>query len=160
MWKGHRKGGVDGGTKRWRLRYLFSSQNQYLSWKRLHCSHFADRDWCPERAGDVLKATWWGAAEPTLQPVSLNERLVNFPCCAQSHPALRVPVDCNLPGSSVHGIFQASILGQVAISYSRVSSWPRDLTRVSCISCTGRRILYHCATWKARPSHNIYLQAI
>ena len=122
MRKGHRKGGVDGGRKRWRLMYLSSSQNQYLSWKRLHCAHFADRDWCPERAGDVLKPTWWGAAEPTLQPMSLNERLVNFPCCAQSHPALCDPVDCNLPGSSVHGIFQASILGQVAISYSRGSS--------------------------------------
>lgn len=57
MRKGHRKGGFDGGRKRWRLMYLSNSQNQYLSWKRLHCSHFVDRDWCPERAGDILKAT-------------------------------------------------------------------------------------------------------
>ena len=32
------------------------------------------------------------------------------------------PVDCNLPGSSVHGILQARILEWVAISFSRGSS--------------------------------------
>ena len=41
-------------------------------------------------------------------------------------------MDCSLPGSSVHGIFQARILEWVAISFSRVPSWPRDWTRVSC----------------------------
>ena len=46
-----------------------------------------------------------------------------------------------LPGSSVHGILQARILEQVAISSSRVSSLPRDQTHVSCISCIGRQIL-------------------
>ena len=35
----------------------------------------------------------------------------------------------------VHGIFQASILEWVAISYSRGSSWLRDWTGVSCGSC-------------------------
>ena len=39
----------------------------------------------------------------------------------------------SLPGSSVHGIFQARLLGQVAISYSSGSSWPRDWTCISCI---------------------------
>ena len=34
-------------------------------------------------------------------------------------------------------------------SFSRGSSRPRDWTRVSCISCTGRWILNHCATWEA-----------
>ena len=33
---------------------------------------------------------------------------------------------CSLPGSSVHGIFQARILEWVAIFFSRVSSWPRN----------------------------------
>ena len=36
------------------------------------------------------------------------------------------PMDCSLPGFSVHGILQARILEQVAISYSRGSSQPRD----------------------------------
>ena len=39
----------------------------------------------------------------------------------------------SLPGSSVHGIFQARILEWVATSFSTRSSWPRDWTRVSCI---------------------------
>ena len=37
-----------------------------------------------------------------------------------------------LPGSSVHGIFQARVLEWVAISFSRGSSQPRDRTQVSC----------------------------
>ena len=32
------------------------------------------------------------------------------------------PMDCSPPGTSVHGIFQASILGWVAISFSKGSS--------------------------------------
>ena len=41
------------------------------------------------------------------------------------------PLDCSPPGSSVHGILQPIILEWVAILFSRVSSWPRDQTRVS-----------------------------
>ena len=52
---------------------------------------------------------------------------------AQSCPSLCDPVDCSLPCSSVHGIFQARVLEWVAISFSRGSSQPRDRTRVSCI---------------------------
>ena len=47
---------------------------------------------------------------------------------------------------SLHGIFQARIMGWVAISFSRESSQPRDQNQVSCI---GRRILYHWATREA-----------
>ena len=43
-------------------------------------------------------------------------------------------MDHNLPGSSVHGIFQARVLEWVAISFSRGSSQPRDRTRVSSIA--------------------------
>ena len=43
------------------------------------------------------------------------------------------PMDCSLPGSSVHGISQAKILKWVAISFSRWSSQPRDWTCISCI---------------------------
>ena len=37
---------------------------------------------------------------------------------AQSCPTLCDPVDCSLPGSSVHGIFQAIVLEWIAISFS------------------------------------------
>ena len=57
------------------------------------------------------------------------------------------PMDCSPPGSSVHGISQAGILEWVAISSSRGSSQPKDWTHVSCI---GRWILYHQATWEAQ----------
>ena len=46
---------------------------------------------------------------------------------------------------SVHGIFQARILEWGAISSFRGSSRPRDITHISCI---GRQILYHWATWE------------
>ena len=35
------------------------------------------------------------------------------------------PVDCSPPGSSVHGVLQARILGWVSVSRATGSSWPR-----------------------------------
>ena len=40
----------------------------------------------------------------------------------QSCPALCDPVDCSLPGFSIHGILQARMLGWVAMPFSRESS--------------------------------------
>ena len=37
---------------------------------------------------------------------------------AQSCPTLSDPMDCSLPGSSIHGIFQATVLECVAIAFS------------------------------------------
>jgi len=56
------------------------------------------------------------------------------------------PMDCSLPGSSVHGISQARILEWVAISSSRRSSQPRDRTHISCID---KQVLHHWATREA-----------
>ena len=53
------------------------------------------------------------------------------------------PMDCSLPGPSVHGILQARILEWVAIPSSKGSSQPRDRTRVCYVSCIGRWVLYH-----------------
>ena len=53
---------------------------------------------------------------------------------AQWCPTLCDAMDCSLPGSSVHGIFQARILEWVAIPFSRRSSQPRNQTQVSCIA--------------------------
>ena len=39
-------------------------------------------------------------------------------------------MDCSLPGSSVHGISQATILEWVAISFSRGSFWAKDGTHI------------------------------
>ena len=61
----------------------------------------------------------------------------------QSCPTLWDSRDCNPLGSYVHGILQARILEWVAISFSRGSSWPRDQTHISYVSCTGWWVLYH-----------------
>ena len=52
---------------------------------------------------------------------------------AQSCATLRDPMDCRLPGSSVHGIFQARVLEWVAISFSNAWKWKvkvKSLSRV------------------------------
>ena len=54
-------------------------------------------------------------------------------------PTLCDPMNCSLPGSSVHEIFQARTLEQVAMPSSRGSSPPRDRTRVFCISSFSNR---------------------
>ena len=68
---------------------------------------------------------------------------------AQSCPTLWEPMDYSPSGSSVWGIFQARILEQVGIPFSRGSFQPRGWTCVSYISCIGRWTLYHWATWEA-----------
>ena len=68
---------------------------------------------------------------------------------AQSCPTLCSPVNCTVHQAPFHGIFQARIPEQVAISCSRRSSQPRDQTHISCVSCIGRQILYHFATWES-----------
>ena len=80
----------------------------------------------------------------------INEWLLwkKFFCCCKLYLGMR-PLSCLTlcdsmdHNSSDHGIFQARILGWVAISYcsgpAQLSSW----TSVSRVSCIGRRILYH-----------------
>ena len=48
-------------------------------------------------------------------------------------------MDCNPPGSSVHGILQARVLEWVAMPSSRGSSQPRDRAHISYGSCTAGR---------------------
>ena len=45
----------------------------------------------------------------------------------QSCPTLRDPMDCSLPGSSVHGIFQARVLESSAIAFSRSLHWQQSI---------------------------------
>ena len=85
----------------------------------------------------------WIVSLPAPSP---NHMLKSCVLCAQLLSRVWLfcdPRDCSPPDSSVHGIPQARILEWVAIPFSRVSSWPRDRTHVSCVSCTGRQVLYH-----------------
>ena len=55
-------------------------------------------------------------------------------CCAklfQLCPTFCDPMDCSLPGSSVHGILQARILERAALTSSRGPSGPRNQTHIS-----------------------------
>ena len=56
-------------------------------------------------------------------------------------------MDCNLPGSSNHGILLARILEWVAISFFRGSSWPRDQT---CVALTG---IFFTTEPPGKPTH-------
>ena len=69
-----------------------------------------------------------------------NMCVLNCFSCVQ---ILRNPMDCRLPGSSVHGILQAKILEWVAVPSSRGPSRPRDRTCISRVFCIGRWVLYH-----------------
>ena len=62
-------------------------------------------------------------------------------------------MDCSLSGSSVHGIFQASMLEWIAISFSRGSFRPRNRTRVSPIA--GR----YFTIWATREARQEYAAA-
>ena len=60
------------------------------------------------------------------------------------------PMDCSLPDSSVHGLFQARVQEWVTISFSRRSSQPRDWTQVSrtvgrhFTVCATKEVLFYC----------------
>ena len=61
-----------------------------------------------------MYVSWLGVGK---EGVSLSLKVKVKSC-----PTLCNPMDCSLPGSSVHGILQARILEWVAISFSRGSS--------------------------------------
>ena len=70
----------------------------------------------------------------------------------KSCPTLCDPMDCSPSGSTVHGIFQAIMLEWVAISFSRGSSWPRNRTHNSCVSCTAGGF---CTHWAIQEAHSL-----
>ena len=70
-----------------------------------------------------------------------------------SHVQLCDPIDCSLPGTSIHGIFQARVLEWVALSFSRGSSQPRGGTQVSTWWGEGRLICSLCQFPWCKCSH-------
>ena len=72
---------------------------------------------------------------PSLPPLLKVKVLV-----AQSCPTLCDPMDCNPPGSSVHGILQARILEWVAVPLLQ-RIFPTQGSNLSLLQC--RQILYH-----------------
>ena len=73
------------------------------------------------------------AAEPLAAPLCVKYLCsMHVYSVTKSCPTLCNPMDCSLPGSSVHGIFLVRILEWVAISFSRGSTLLRDQTCVLC----------------------------
>ena len=60
---------------------------------------------------------------------------------AQSCPTLCDPMDCSSPGSSVHEIFQAMILEQIAIFFSRASLFTLHINFTINLSVSTKKIL-------------------
>ena len=76
-----------------------------------------------------------GTTEEGLRNSLVTRGGIKHCCCylvTKSCPTLCDPRDCSLPGSSVHGIFQARLLEWVAISFSGGSFQLRDGTWGSC----------------------------
>ena len=112
--------------------------------------HFAHRS--PDQ-----KQSWSPRGPGWAMPIGASSnRCVNCRLdCGQPHDPALAPfyhsaeaailcdlMDCSPPGSSVHGISQARVLEWVDTPSSRKSSWPRDGTRASCVSCIAGGLLY------------------
>ena len=87
------------------------------------CASTAESGPSKRHAPSRTAQTWW--------PGDLVTRWV---LVAQLCLTLCDPMDCSLPGSSVHGILQARILEWVAIPFSKGRSQRMDRTQVSCIA--------------------------
>ena len=84
-----------------------------------------------------LKRTWFLILLPSLWVLSCFRHVWLF---------VTLRTLAHQPPMSI-GILQARILEWVAMTFSRKSSWPKDGTWVSYVSCISRWVLYH---WEAR----------
>ena len=73
---------------------------------------------------------------------------------------LRSPLDCSIPGSSVHGILQTRILEWVAMPSSRGSSQPRDGTCVSLSPALAGGFFTISVNWEAHFTNYNHLNVI
>ena len=70
----------------------------------------------------------------------------------QSCPTLSDPMDCSLPGSSIHGIFPARVLEWIAIAFSIVVSYPSPNLCCACTSIS-HSFRKHLLSTYCLPSH-------
>ena len=104
--------------------------------------------WCSQPGSPCRTMSQWEKAMPKILEIFSKHWCAHVP--TKWYLIFCDPVDYSPPCSSVHGIFQTRVLKWVVISHSRGSSRPRDRNCISCVSCIGRQILYHCATWEAQ----------
>ena len=116
----------------WRQEEKGTTEDEMVGWHHQLDGHeFEQALGVGEGQGSLASCCSWGQKDSdTIEQLIWSELRV----VTQSCLTLCDPVDCSLPGSSVHWILQARILEWVAISYSRRSSSPRNQTWVSCIA--------------------------
>ena len=126
----------------------------------LHCSVLHPGAWLwptPQKEGPTPDPSWCSCTEILISLLRSHSDIIMraiLPIVesgvAQSCLTVCDPMDCSLPGYSVHGIFQAIVLEWIAISFSRGSSWPRDRTQVSHI------VDRPFTVWATREVHSSY----
>ena len=85
--------------------------------------------------------------------ISITEQVSEW-VSAQSCVTLCNPMDCSLPGSSVHGIFQARIMKSAAISFSRGSSPPSITPK--CLVSPAFGVGFFTTAPPGKPLKNVY----
>ena len=91
--------------------------------------------------GEILMCTWRWECRATKGTFCFITNSCSCFLATNLSPTLCDPMDCSLPGSTIHGISQERILEWVAISFSRGSSQELNLCLLHC-----RWTLYHLAT--------------
>ena len=122
-----------------RQKHLWLGEYWRALWKRWLWSHLTvPKSNTPKQNGPlgfpllVSKDLDWSLEIGPSFSISWNRKVKVL--VAQSCPTPCNPMNCSLPGSSVHEILQGRILEWVAIPFSRGSSQPRDWTYVSYIA--------------------------
>ena len=101
----------------------------------------------------ILKKIFFSKIFPELVIIQLNLLSLHCAKSLQLYLTLCDPMDCNLPGSSVHGTLQARTLDWVAISYSKGSSNP-GIEPVSLMSpALAGEFFTTSTTWEAPLKH-------
>ena len=97
------------------------------------------------------RGAWWAMFHRVTKSWTQLKRLsmlsmqcvyVNAAKSLQSCPTLSDPTDCSLPGSSVHGIFQARVLEWGAISFANICQNHHSIYLLSLPLCTHKFIFY------------------
>ena len=110
------------GPKRW-------GPFQMLWWGGVSCLPWPVLSWACDSLASRLPGKWTEVSQRQILIIIICVCLVIQWC-----PTLCDPMDCSLPGSSVHGVLQARVLERVAMPSSRGSSQPRDRTQFSRIA--------------------------
>ena len=75
----------------------------------------------------------------------------------QSCPTLSDPTDCSLPGSSIHGIFQARVLEWVAIAFSKKNIYFCFIDYAKAFDCVDHNKLWKILKEMGIPDHLAFL---